>query len=57
MGEVFKARDTPLDREDPCARFEREARALASLAMEYTDGETLAGRVSELLQSWNLAYP
>ena len=72
MGEVYRARDTRLDRavaikmlpehiakrEDLCARFEREARAVASLnhpnicslfdigpgymVMELIEGETLA---------------
>ncbi len=77
MGEVYKARDTRLDRtvavkvlpeeiakrEDLLARFEREARAVASLnhpnicslfdigpgymVMELIDGETLAGRIGK----------
>ena len=75
MGEVYKARDTRLDRtvaikvlpehvsqrEDVRARFEREARAVASLnhpnicslfdigpgymVMELIEGETLAARI------------
>jgi serine/threonine protein kinase len=77
MGEVYKARDTRLDRsvavkvlpeeiakrEDLLARFEREARAVASLnhpnicslfdigagymVMELIDGETLADRIGK----------
>ena len=77
MGEVYKARDTRLDRtvaikvlpphiaerEDLRARFEREARAVASLnhpnictlhdigpgymVMELIEGETLAARVEK----------
>jgi len=77
MGEVYKARDTRLDRtvavkvlpeeiakrEDLVARFEREARAVASLnhpnicslfdigdgymVMELVDGETLADRIGK----------
>lgn len=77
MGEVYKARDTRLDRtvavkvlpdeiakrEDLLARFEREARAVASLnhpnicslfdigpgymVMELVDGETLADRIGK----------
>ena len=77
MGEVYKARDTRLDRsvavkvlpdhiaqrEDARARFEREARAVASLnqpnicvlydigpnymVMELIEGETLAGRIKK----------
>ena len=77
MGEVYKARDTRLDRtvavkvlpghiaqgEDVRARFEREARAVASLnhpnicslfdigpgymVMELIEGETLAGRIEK----------
>jgi len=77
MGEVYKARDTRLDRivavkvlpeeiakrEDLVARFEREARAVASLnhpnicslfdigdgymVMELVDGETLADRLAK----------
>src|SRR3974390_2607546 len=77
MGEVYKARDTRLDRtvaikvlpehiasrEDLRARFEREARAIASLnhpnicslfdigpgymVMELIDGETLAARIEK----------
>ena len=77
MGEVYKARDTRLDRtvaikvlpehiaqrEDVRARFEREARAVASLnhphictlhdigdgymVMEMIEGETLAARIAK----------
>ncbi len=77
MGEVYKARDTRLDRtvaikvlpehiaqrDDSLARFEREARAVASLnhpnictlhdigpgymVMELIDGETLANRIEK----------
>ena len=77
MGEVYKARDTRLDRtvaikvlpehiakrDDLRARFEREARAVASLnhpnicvlhdigpgymVMEYIEGETLAERIAK----------
>ena len=77
MGEVYKARDTRLDRtvaikvlpdhiakrEDLRARFEREARAVASLnhpnictlhdigpgymVMEFIEGETLAARIGK----------
>ena len=77
MGEVYKARDTRLDRtvaikvvpehiaqrDDSLARFEREARAVASLnhpnirtlhdmspgymVMELIDGETLASRIEK----------
>jgi len=77
MGEVYKARDTRLDRtvaikvlpehialrDDPRARFEREARAVASLnhpnictlfdigpnymVLELIEGETLAARIQK----------
>ena len=77
MGEVYRARDTRLDRtvavkvlpehvsqrEDVRARFEREARAVASLnhpnicslfdigpgymVMELIEGETLAARIEK----------
>ncbi len=79
MGEVYKARDTRLDRtvavkvlpehvsqrEDVRARFERAARAVASLnhpnicslfdigpgymVMELLEGETLAGQIADAL--------
>ena len=59
MGEVYKARDTRLDRTvaikvlpdvlatDPQFRdrFDREARIISSLVMQYLEGETLARRL------------